>query len=222
MTDNKLRAPKNLAAVIFDMDGVLIDSEHLWRRSEMLVLNELGVPLTDEMCKQTMGLRLDEMVDYWFERYPWSGKSVQDVAAGILKEVVALVKAEGEALPGVDSLIKALGAGGQTLALASSSPEILIHCVLDRLGLGDAFSVVCSAEHEKLGKPDPAVYLTCARRLGVEPARCLAIEDSLNGVLSARAAGMQVVAVPEAGNDEGFEVPIFSSLAEVEAWLFLC
>jgi len=212
---------KTFQAIIFDMDGLLIDSEPLWRRAEMQVLNRLGVGLTNEMCKQTMGLRLDEMVDYWFDRFPWQGATADEVAIDILKAVTELVKTEGEALPGVDKLLRDLKNRQCKLAVASSSPYSLIQCVMTRLKLRDCFSVLCSAQDLELGKPHPGVYLEAARELEVDPKYCLALEDSPNGVKSALAAGMSVVAVPDKGSPPDFPpgVSQFDSLIDVQNWL---
>lgn len=183
-------------AAIFDMDGLLIDSEPLWRQAEREVFGRVGLELSDTQCMETMGLRLDEVVAYWYERAPWPGKSQPQVAAELLERVAELIGERGEALPGVDSVLDRVSAAGWRLALASSSPGELIDAVLDRLGIGHRFELRVSALDEERGKPHPAVYLTTARRLGVAPGRCLAFEDSPAGIRSARAAGMSVIAVP--------------------------
>jgi mannitol-1-/sugar-/sorbitol-6-/2-deoxyglucose-6-phosphatase len=190
----------NLQAYIFDMDGLLIDSEPLWRRAEISVLKTVGVPLTDDMCKETMGTRLDEMVAYWFQRFPWSGKSQNEVGGEILAEVTSLIAAEGLPMPGVREILELLMSRGEHLGLASSSPPALIEAVLTRLEIKSCFSVVCSAVDEQWGKPHPGVYLTTAKKMNADPALCVAFEDSPAGVESARKAGMTVVAVsPDCG-----------------------
>ena len=208
-------------AFVFDMDGLLIDSEPLWRRAEISVLNDLGVGLTDEMCRQTMGLRLDEMVEYWYDRFPWQSTSCEEVATRILHEVTQLVKTRGEALPGAETLVRNLKEQHCKLAVASSSPHSLINCVLAKLDLSDCFSVLCSAEKQEFGKPHPGVYLAAAKELAVDPGECLAFEDSLNGVNSAKGAGMSVVVVPASGSRGEFPVDVkkFASLFDVENWL---
>ncbi len=214
------------AAFVFDMDGLLIDSEPLWRQAEMQILNNLGLKLTDDMCKQTMGLRLDEMVEYWYDRFPWNSDLpkatiMDDVAKRILQEVTRLVTLHGQALPGADSLVRKLNGRGCVLAVASSSPFSLIHCVLSKLNLLDCFSVLCSAQDMEFGKPHPAVYLAAAKELKRHPENCIAFEDSLNGVKSAREAGMSVVVVPEIGSNLIFPLGVekFESLTDVENWL---
>ncbi len=209
--------PTKPQGFIFDMDGLLIDSEPLWRRAEISILETVGVALTDELCKETMGTRLDEMVAYWYDRYPWTGKSQGEIGREILARVTSLIATEGEPLPGVVELLDQLVSQNENLGLASSSPCGLIEAVLDRLDLGQAFGVVCSAVDEKLGKPDPGVYLTTARKMGVEPHRCVAFEDSPAGVASAKAAGLWVVGVSrelEAGKLSDADL-VLSSLEEV-------
>jgi len=187
-----------LEAVIFDMDGVLIDSEPLWRRAEREVFGNVGLALTKEMCMGTMGLRLDEVVAYWYERFPWTGKSPGQVEEEVLSEMYRLIADEGEPLAGVQETLDVVRGSGLALAIASSSPSGLIEAVVDKLEIRDYFSVMCSADEDALGKPDPAVYLRTAERLSVDPRACLVFEDSLLGVRAAKAAGMTVVAVPAA------------------------
>lgn len=196
-----------MKAAIFDMDGVLIDSEPLWRRAERAAFARVGLELSDEDCKQTMGLRSDEVVALWYRRHPWSGASTDEVLQDMESGVAGLVRSEGQALPGVERTIGELRSSGVRLALASSSAPELIRVVLTTLGLEDAFEVVCSAVDEERGKPDPAVYLSAIRRLGVPPAACVAFEDSVAGVASARSAGLRVIAVPASDqfDDPGFD-----------------
>jgi len=188
-------------AVIFDMDGLLIDSEPLWWIAEIEVLRAVGVPLTEEMCWETMGTRVDEMVTHWFERYPWDGPSVPETAEAVLQAVRRLILAEGMAMPGAVELVKRLKGEGRVLAVASSSPGSLIDAVLEKLGLVGAFNSLYTAADEEKGKPDPAVYLSAARGLGVDPGRCLVFEDSTAGIVAGKAAGMVVVAVSEEGRE---------------------
>lgn len=183
-------------AVIFDMDGVLVDSEPLWHEAEIAAFGAVGVRLTEADCLETTGLRVDAVAEHWFARRPWTGPSPREVAADVVARMARLLGAESEAKPGAVEAVRHL-AGKVPLAVASSSPEVLIEAVLARLDVRDAFQVVRSAEHEPFGKPHPGVYLTTAAALGIDPAWCLAIEDSGNGIRSAHAAGMRVVAVPD-------------------------
>lgn len=197
-----------MKAAIFDMDGLLIDSEPLWQDAEIAVFGELGVPLTRSLCRETMGVRIDHVVRHWYERYPWDGPTLDDVEARIVASVGELMKARGAALPGVNATIAELRAAGFELAVASSSPMPLIRLALEQLQIIDCFSVLHSAESESQGKPHPAVYVSAMARLGIAPERCLAFEDSVAGVRSAKDAGAYVIAVPDMAerSNPGFAV----------------
>jgi sugar-phosphatase len=182
--------------VIFDMDGVLIDSEPLWREAELEVFGSLGVPLTETMCLETMGLRLDEVVGHWYRRHPWPDLDVPAVASAVVARIADLIEAGGAPLPGVAEAVGACRASGFRTALASSSPMALIEAVVHRFGLEGSFDVVRTADDERHGKPHPAIYLSTADRLGVPPAACVAVEDSVNGIVAAKAARMACIAVP--------------------------
>lgn len=184
-------------ALIFDMDGVLIDSEPLWHEAEIAAAGETGLVLTPEDCLRTTGLRIDEVVAYWCESHPHLAPRREVLIASTLDRLVELVSRRGKPKPGVDEVLAFARSRGLRLALASSSPYRVIHAVLDALALHSAFEVIHSAEEEARGKPDPAVYLTTVRKLGIEPERCIAVEDSPNGLLSAKAAGMKCIVVPE-------------------------
>lgn len=184
-------------AVIFDMDGLLIDSEPLWVRAEIEVFREVGVALEPSDCARTKGLRVDDVVAFWHARRGFAGATPADVEARLVARVAALVRAEGAALPGVqEALAAARGEGRRPIALASSSPMPIIEAALDRLGLDRAFDVVCSAQTEPYGKPHPAIFLRTAERLGVSPLACVVLEDSVTGVIAAKAARMACIAVP--------------------------
>ncbi len=186
-----------LEAVIYDLDGLLIDSEPCWVQAEMEILGALGVPLTTELCLETTGLRMDEAVGYWFARHPWTGLAPELVVQRVVTRVLALLAERAPLKPGVHESLEVVRGAGLRAALASSSPLALIEGVLERFGLRGTFEQVVSAEGERFGKPHPGVYLTTAARLGVAPAACLALEDSVNGVLAATSAGMRCIAVPE-------------------------
>jgi HAD superfamily hydrolase (TIGR01509 family) len=183
-------------AVIFDMDGLLIDSEPLWVRAEIEIFGEVGVVLGEEDCAHTKGLRTDDVIAYWHARRPWDGRSPADVEARLIARVAELVRAEGRALPGVASAVAAAREDGRRLALASSSPLVIIHAALERLGLEGTFDVVQSAQSLPLGKPHPGIFLRTAELLGVAAVDCIVLEDSLTGVIAAKAARMTCIAVP--------------------------
>jgi len=185
-------------AVIFDMDGLLIDSEPLWRRAELEVFTGIGLPVTYDMMAQTTGLRIDEVVEYWYVRHPWRSPSTESVASDIVDHLVALIHEVGRPMPGVEHAVSLVRNQGLPMAIASSSSERIINAVLTKLRVRDSMAVIHSAEHEPYGKPHPAVYITTAERLGMKPLECLALEDSVNGVLAAKSAKMKCIAVPDA------------------------
>jgi len=188
-------------AVIFDMDGVLIDSEPIWQDVEMAVFGDLGVALTRDLCRQTMGLRVNEVVAYWRARHSWTGADDAEVERRIVDGVVELITRHGRLVPGAGDAIDFFASRVNRLAICSSSYHRVIDAVLERCGLTGRFAVVHSAEDDEVGKPDPAPYLSTARKLAVAPSRCLAIEDSPNGVAAAKAAGMRCIAIPEPGDE---------------------
>lgn len=187
----------SLRAALFDLDGLLVDSEPLWHEAEIRVLGGLGVPLTVEMCRETKGRYVSEAVRHWHDRYPWDSPGIDVVVGRILEVLDDLIANRLEQKPGVAHAVNTCRDRGLRLAVASSSPLRIILSVLARFGLEGSFESVCSAEHEAAGKPDPAVFLTAARSLGSEPERCVVFEDSLAGVQAAKTAGMLCVAVPE-------------------------
>ena len=209
-----------IAAVIFDMDGLLINSEPLWQEAEILIFEKVGINLTSELCQRTQGLRIDEVVEYWYQRYPWDNLTKLKVEELIVGKVIELIDFKGDALPGVEQAIAFVRSKNVKIALASSSSSIIIQAALKKLGLIKIFSEVYSAESEELGKPHPGVYLTTAKKLELAPQSCLALEDSLNGVLAAKAAKMQCIAIPEAmqQNNSKFAIAdcILKSLEELD------
>lgn len=190
---------EHIDAFIFDMDGLLVDSEPFWREAEVKLFNELGAPLTEEMCFETKGIRLDEVVSYWYRRFPWdlSIKSQEQLVIDIIDEMVHLISTKGEPMAGVLTTLEAVKSTGKKVALASSSSSRLIDAVLNALDIRSYFEVIQSAENEEFGKPHPGVFITTAEKLDVSPDRCVVFEDSLMGVIAGLAAKMKVVAVPE-------------------------
>jgi mannitol-1-/sugar-/sorbitol-6-/2-deoxyglucose-6-phosphatase len=209
----------SVTGVVLDMDGLLIDTEPVWRVAERDVFAELGVELTQADLLDTTGMRIDELAAAFLPRRPPSADppgadpsrpsppgadpsrpspadpSPAEVAARITDLVVDYVRRAGEPMPGVPEAIALFERSGLRLAIASSSPERLIDAVCARLKLD--IDIRCSALDEPRGKPAPDVYLAAARRLRLSPARCLALEDSPSGVVAAKDAGMTCVAVPD-------------------------
>ncbi len=191
-----------IKAVIFDIDGVIIDSEPFWKEAEIKIFNSLGVPLTEQMCDSTTGMRLVDVTILWHEKYPWDLKKdpLEKVNGDIVEALISLIKQKGELSKGVTELLDFFKAKDLPMAVASSSDQKIIDAVLDKLNIRKYFKVIHSAEFEEYGKPHPAIYLTTAKKLDVEPTECLAIEDSFNGVVAAVAARMKTAAYPEKTN----------------------
>ncbi len=187
----------NYDAVIFDMDGVLIDSEPTWKIAMEQAFKAVGCPLTPKEFQKTTGMRIDEVVSYWHEVAPWKDASIKEVENSIVDKMVELILKEGVALEGVVETLHFLKEKKIKIGLATSSYRRLIDAVLTKLCIQNFFDVTHSAENEKFGKPHPGVYLTTAEALKCTPKRCLVIEDSLNGIISGKAATMEVVCIPE-------------------------
>jgi len=185
-----------MKALIFDMDGVIVDSEPLWRIAEREAFAVVGLELTEAECEMTMGMRTDEVASYWYTRSPWRGLTPSEVEELIEGRMLTLIAERAEAMPGLQHAISSARAAGLVLAIASSSTPILIEAVLEKFKLEDTFAVIRSAVAEEFGKPHPAVFLSTARLLGIEPEECVVIEDSVAGVRAARTAGMRVIAIP--------------------------
>lgn len=213
-----------VSAVIFDMDGLLIDSEPLWVRAEIEVFGSVGVSLTEADCARTKGLRVDDVVAYWHVRRGFGSTSPEEVEARLVARVVELVRSEGRALPGMSIAIAAARSTSRRIALASSSPMAIIEAALQRLDLSATFDVVSSAQGEPFGKPHPAIFLRTAERLGVSPLESVVVEDSMTGVIAAKAARMACIAVPfdHPAHDTRFVVAdaVVASLADVTTDLF--
>lgn len=184
-------------AVIFDMDGVIIDSEPLWRKAMIIGFKEFGLDFTEEDCRKTTGMRLTEVILYWQKLYPELIKNPESVHQSIIHYLINLINQEGSALPGLTELLEYLKLKGLKIGLSTSSDLILIEAVLNKLEIKHFFDEIISAQHLRYGKPHPEVYLSCAAKLEVHPMDCLVIEDSLNGIISAMAAQMHVLAFPD-------------------------
>lgn len=204
----KDKVKSEIKAVILDMDGLLIDSEPLWREATIKIFNEIGVFLTEKQCEETMGFRVDEFVEYWIIKYKLEGVDEKDISRRIVTEVINLIKLKGKIMEGVNELIDLFNKEGIVIAIASSSSTDIIIAVTEKISIKDKIKLFYSAENEVYGKPHPAVYITAAKNLNVSPNQCLAFEDSPNGVLSAKAAKIKCVAVPNglSMNDKRFGI----------------
>lgn len=206
------------------MDGVLIDTEPVWRQVEHDVLARVGVELTDEQLRETWGMRLEEVVDHWYRERTWNGIRPRAVRRAILHGMVSHVRDHGAPLPGAIEAVEMARDAGLRIGIASSSSRELIDAVVERLGIAGLIEAVCTADDEVKGKPDPAVYLSAARALEAVPSRCVAIEDSPAGVSAAVAAGMRCIGVRSKGalaGDIGHAHLVLDSLVDLTPELLL-
>ena len=184
-------------AVIFDMDGVIIDSEPFWEEAEIEIFNKYGVPMTLEMCQDMKGRKIDEVVAHFHTLYGFNNIKNADLVEEIIAKMQDLISERGKSMPFLIDLLEYLQNKNYRIALASSSKMELITAVTEKLKITGYFEAMHSAEHEPAGKPEPYVYLSTAKALNIAPEKCLAIEDSYHGLQSAQRAGMRTIALPE-------------------------
>lgn len=196
MSHELLPATK-INTVLFDMDGLLLDTEPLWGESMLRVAEKHKIPITRTRFKETTGLRIYEVTDHWAIHYPWEGKTSKEVADEILDDIIASSKTSGRVLDGVEKALKLLRKHHYKIGLASSSPRHMIDALVEHFDIAKHFDVITSADAVELGKPHPAVFLHCAKELGAKPNECLVLEDSVNGVIAGKAARMKVIAIPD-------------------------
>lgn len=206
-----------LKSFIFDMDGVIIDSEPFWRQAQISILAKYEIHISIEDCiKHTMGKRIDDVAFTWCQLHSLH-IDPKVLEQEIIDAVGKLISEKGEAKTGLYELLDFLKENKYQIALATSSSLPIINAVFKRLSIEDYFEVVCSADEEFYGKPHPAVYLKAAKRLKVSPNNCLVLEDSVTGLIAAKAASMKTVVIPEDPSDPRFHLAdaIFTSMFEV-------
>ena len=182
-------------AVVFDMDGVIIDSEHVWDEVREQLARDWGGTYGPDAQRAMMGMSSPEWSSYMREAVGIDA-SPEEINAEVVRRMLSRYRNELPAVPGAADAVRRLGAAGLRLAVASSSNRELIETVLETLALTSSFEAVVSSEEVPRGKPAPDVYLEATSRLGLDPAGCAAVEDSTNGILSAAEAGLAVVAYP--------------------------
>ncbi|EKP4475906.1 hexitol phosphatase HxpB [Cronobacter dublinensis] len=221
-----MSSPRQILAAIFDMDGLLIDSEPLWDQAELEVMATLGVDTSRRHeLPDTLGLRIDLVVELWFAQQPWNGPSVAEVTQRIITRAITLVEEKRPLLPGVADAIALCKAQGLKVGLASASPLHMLERVLTLFGLRESFDALASAEHLPYSKPHPQVYLDAAAKLGVDPLCCVTLEDSVNGMVASKAARMRSIVVPAEENRSDARWALANvrlhSLTELEPWHLL-
>lgn len=187
-----------LNTVIFDMDGLLIDSEPYWQLAGTETLQQFNVTLAPAQYHHTTGLRTPEWLDFWFSHFNIPKNNIREAVDALHANVFEKIRTQAEALPGVDHIFKYFKQKGFRIGLATSSPLTLVDIVTEKLKIGDYLDATASAEYLSFGKPHPQVYMDCAAALGVHPLECLCFEDSFNGLIAAKAARMRCIAIPVA------------------------
>ncbi|HSE84561.1 MAG TPA: HAD family phosphatase [Thermodesulfobacteriota bacterium] len=185
-----------IKAVIFDMDGVMIDSEPLWEKTERILMARRNIDYSPTYREKIVGLNQNDSAKLLRETFNLP-ETIKEIIAERIDILLILYQKELEPVKGLSNLLEELTNKGFTLALASSSPFRAINFVLDKFFLRRYFSKVVSGDDIRFGKPHPDIYLHTAKELGVKPEECVVIEDSINGVKSAKAAGMICIAVPD-------------------------
>jgi HAD superfamily hydrolase (TIGR01509 family) len=182
--------------VVFDLDGVIVDSEPIHEQATDEYLASLGIPDDEALREDMMGRRVRELTDVFAKRL---GRPPEEVFAEREAIFWRLLERDGpRPMPGLEAAIAGLSRAGLELAVATSGTRAYVGFVLERLGVRAAFKAVVSGDDVTLGKPDPETYLLTAGLLGADPADCVALEDTFHGVIAARSAGMHAVAVPNA------------------------
>lgn len=189
-----------LNTVIFDMDGLLIDSEPLWEEAATKIFEHYNIRLTDAQYATTTGLRTREFLQWWFTIYRVDEKYLEEAESKIINLVSDLVQQKGKPMPGIDYIFNFFTTQKFKIGLASSSPLSLIDTVVDLLSIRNKIQAFASAANLPCGKPHPQVYLNCAAQLQALPLQCICFEDSFNGLIAAKAARMKCVVVPEPEN----------------------
>lgn len=180
-------------AVIFDMDGVVIDTTEFWTDAEREVFGSVGVEVTDELAVLTAGMSTTQVTEFWYERFPWEEPCKDEVEQGVLDRVGELIDLNGQSIVGFFELLKDIRIRGLKVGLATNSPRTLVDKVLRRLGLQEAFDAVVSFNEVEEAKPNPEVYLKCLAQLSVDPGEAVIVEDSATGVEAGLAAGCRVL-----------------------------
>lgn len=210
-------------AIIFDMDGLLVDSEVTWNEAETALFAARGIDYTHEIRAHIIGMRVDEMM-VKLKGILDLAETEQQLEDELIARMLELIPTKVVVQPGAHDIVRFVAEQNIPHAIASSSPMSIIDATMDAMGWGEIFTLRCSADDDERGKPAPDVYLRAARLLGFDPVDCLALEDSPTGARAAVAAGMTCYAVPDQSHTKPSAFAeitpyVFSSLHEVLAEL---
>ena len=207
-------------AIIFDMDGLLVDSEPVWHEVEVELIESCGYTYLDEIRDVSIGMRVDEFAAILQQHYPKLGDSPAAIEFAITDRMLNLPAGRIKAMPGADELVRYVAERGIPRAIASSSSQAIIEHFVGLMRWDELIPQRYSAEFMERGKPAPDIYLHAAEQLGQSPEKCLALEDSRFGTMAALAAGMTCYTVPDRSHSSmadfaGLNDNVFGSLHNV-------
>jgi sugar-phosphatase len=185
-----------LNTVIFDIDGLLIDSEPLWNEAATELFQDYGVTLSEDQYQMTTVLRTKEFIKWWFAYFKIPADTTDSAENKIIRLVLEKIEQKGKILPGVPHIFEFFQQKSFKIGLATSSPPALIDLVVQMTGIKNYLQATASAAEIPYGKPHPQVYLNCAASLNSDPLSCICFEDSYNGMIAAKAARMKCVVIP--------------------------
>lgn len=187
-----------LNTVIFDMDGLLIDSEPFWEEAGKETLEKFNVSLSPEQYASSTGLRTEEWLQHWFHHFTIDEKYIKEAEKVIVQKAIEKIVAHGEPMFGVNYILNFFKERNFKIGVATSSPLSLANPVVDKLGIRSYLQTITSAESLPFGKPHPQVFINCVVELNSTPLQSLVFEDSFNGMIAAIAARMKCVVIPVA------------------------
>lgn len=186
------------SAVIFDIDGLLINSEPLWNKAATEIFRQYGIQLNQQQYATTTGLRSKEFVAFWLHQFNVPQSQNEIAEKKVIDLALSLIDKEATLMPGAENVFDFFLQKDFKMGLASSSPMELIEWVKDKLGIRKYIHASCSAQHLPYAKPHPQVYIDCAAAMHTNPLACICFEDSYYGMIAAKAARMTCVVVPSA------------------------
>lgn len=191
-----------MQAVIFDMDGLLIDSEPFWKQAEKRVFTSIGVNITDDLSVKTMGMTTRGATKFWLNHagISLSPQEMEKVENDVIDEVISLTASSGKAMPGVQELLLLLKQQNLNIALATNAPSRIVPVVLKRLAIEEFFHSYVADEDVEQGKPHPAIYQLALERINAKACHTIAFEDSVTGMTAAMSAGIRTIVVPSKAN----------------------
>lgn len=183
---------ENYKAIIFDMDGVIVNSLDFWKNTEKKMLLNFGIDKDLSNYKITESMSTKEAINYWLNKYPQYDVTIENIEEFVITEMINLIQSNDCINEEIQSLIQELNAQSYLLGLATNSPKKIMEVVLEKSGLQSVFNAIVTADDVKQVKPNPEIYLETMKRLNIDPNECLVIEDSEYGIQAAKNAGIDV------------------------------